>query len=88
MSGEELPDGWDNLGDEAAYREVMRRLRDYDAMADNLKATQARCGELLEEARAERRKNRALELENRVLRQLLADEQVTDDDIEVTVDNA
>jgi len=66
------PDGWDNLGDEAAYREVMRRLRDYDAMAENLKATQARCGQLLEEFRAERRHSKALEAEVEVLRSMLA----------------
>lgn len=78
------PDGWDNLGDESAYREMMRRLRDYDTMAENLKATQARCGQLLEEFRAERRHSKALEAEVEVLRRMLADRQDTDMDIDLT----
>jgi hypothetical protein len=64
--------------------EEQRELR---AVYDNLTATQQRCNSLLEEAREARRQALALEQEVRVLRQLLADEQVdstelTEDDIE------
>lgn len=70
---EERPDGWCNLDDEGQIRMLLRRLRDYDAMADNLKATQERCGELLEDSRQKGRRIKALEAELEILREALAD---------------
>lgn len=70
---EERPDGWSNLDDEGQVRVLLRRLRDYDAMADNLKATQERCGELLEDSRQKGRRIKALEAEIEILREALAD---------------
>jgi len=72
MSGER-PDGWSNLDDEGQVRMLLRRLRDYDAMSDNLKATQERCGELLEDSRQKGRRIKALEAELEILREALAD---------------
>lgn len=70
---DERPDGWSNLDDEGQLRLLLRRLRDYDAMADNLKATQERCGELLEDSRQKGRRIKALEAEIEILREALAD---------------
>lgn len=68
---EERPDGWCNLDDEGQVRAVLRRLRDYDAMSDNLKATQERCNELLEDSRQKGRRISILETEIEVLREQL-----------------
>jgi len=55
------PDGWQNVDDESQVRAVLRRLRDNEALNDNLRSTQERCNELLEEARSERRRRKKLE---------------------------
>ncbi len=55
------PDGWQNIDDESQVRSVLRKLRDNEALSDNLRSTQERCNELLEEARSERRRRKKLE---------------------------
>lgn len=70
---DERPDGWSNLDDEGQVRMLLRRLRDYDAMSDNLKATVNRCSELLEDSRQKGRRIKALEAELEILREALAD---------------
>lgn len=70
---DERPDGWCNLDDEGRVRAVLRELREMEALRDNLTATQARCGELLEDSRQKGRRIKALEAELEILREALAD---------------
>jgi uncharacterized membrane protein len=51
-------------------RSVLRQLQEVQALRDNLRATQARCGELLEETRAQRRRIKELEDELAVVRKV------------------
>lgn len=55
------PDGWENLDDENQVRAVLRKLKAYETLSDNLTSTQERCNTLIEEARSERRRRKKLE---------------------------